>query len=1228
MPSATISNVGFTAQFAPVIKRATGTLSDGSVGMIVPDTNLAAITGADDVTGVAKLRIYKSDTTRTTWSLNSTTTLSPVMASATVAAVMSMVLDSSNNMHLVYQGTDNSLNYRFFTFSAGAWGLTTSQTVVAANAVTNRYRAVDIDVPNAGSTANVAIIVYESKASAGPSAFTRVYIRNNDGTTWRKAYEEDHASLSGGSLQILPNSEDVSISYNNTGIVSNVGQLLVFWTRSAVANDRGDVVREISYNVSTGTDGSATVIGTWPVFNQNTAAGSRRGWIFKISNNLWQVAMVAGQSWPSFMSMRLTHNIFTAPAIDRSTTTPSNVAGMLVPLVPQIDSTANKYNFIACTYNDNRVMFGFVTSNVIGISGTSTGFTAAAVVFRYNDASTLVASFSDTQMRPLDNYFAYGTQPLGVYGSGNNRNNAGDFKFNFLVLYGTPGNGTNLNKIRAVIDTFYDAPVIIGPSSVVANDTPVLQARVQNTALYPNIKGKLEFQLARDSAFSVDLRTIAEPDVNYRYLGSNTNSAPPAVNIALALNGVGSQKLYSGIWYQRCRVVSDLGQNSVYSETFSFNVSHPPTALSAAPSAGSLVLFGLGNVAFSWRYNDTEPTDRQTAYQLQLVRLDTGATVFDTGKVSSSVNSTTQALSATLKDLPLQWRVSLWDTDDVQGPFSNPVPFTISDTPIVSITSPTAGATVASALPTVGWTPTFFGGRTQRAFRVKAFPAGLIDTFTRTVSNGWGTSDNSKAWTVSGTAANFATGGSSATMALSAVNVEQIITSSVVALDGDFTAEFSLPALATGAAVHVVLLARWTDINNHYRFRYIFNTDGSVQVQIEKLVAGVAFTVAGAPTVTGLTYTASTTYKVRCSFVGSALKQKIWLKSAGEPGFWHLEGTDSSIKNFGAVGVRGILAPSNTNTLNYVITFDNMAFVDDLTQPVGDSGWVQSTAATYTFTSNILANNSYYLISVDVQDSAGLLGHNEVGVLTTWTHPALGNIGVVLDPYGATISWTNANVDANFVAWRIYRRYMVPALSDLDEDNTQNVWVLVYETSVNQASYSYKDYMLPNNKSTDYVIVQLADRFGSLIESNITAFTTVTSVSDRYYFIPGVPIGTIASYEASNVTDDSFTDEVESETLHVISRGRQVQVGDDLGVTGTLTIQLRGSGARADREFIQRLASSRTLNVWMKTPFGDVRFVKFLSVSVKILPGTGQTEMSDLSVPYVEVFSDAPITRL
>jgi hypothetical protein len=125
-----------------------------------------------------------------------------------------------------------------------------------------------------------------------------------------------------------------------------------------------------------------------------------------------------------------------------------------------------------------------------------------------------------------------------------------------------------------------------------------------------------------------------------------------------------------------------------------------------------------------------------------------------------------------------------------------------------------------------------------------------------------------------------------------------------------------------------------------------------------------------------------------------------------------------------------------------------------------------------------------------------------------------------------------------------------------------------------------------------------------------------------------VPIGTIASYEASNITDDSFTDEVESETLHVISRGRQVQVGDDLGVTGTLTIQLRGSGARADREFIQRLASSKTLNVWMKTPFGDVRFVKFLSVSVKILPGTGQTEMSDLSVPYVEVFSDAPITRL
>jgi len=283
MTSANIRNLGTTGTLAPNMKRAVAQLSDGSAVMIVPDNNTTA-TGGDDVTGTAKIHFYKSDSTRSTWSLNLSYTPSPAASSTTKIGVLSVTAGTDDTLHLVYQGTDNSLNYVPFTLSGGNYSAGTKQTVVAANAVTNRYRAVDIDI--AGTT-NPAIVVCESKQIASPtSGWLRVYIRNNDGTTWRKAYELDFASEAGGTMDIYGGSEDVSLSWNYSGISSNVGQLIVGHTNVAAAWDHGTQIFEISYNVSTGTDGSATVVGTWPKFYQDVAAGTRKVWIFKTSANL------------------------------------------------------------------------------------------------------------------------------------------------------------------------------------------------------------------------------------------------------------------------------------------------------------------------------------------------------------------------------------------------------------------------------------------------------------------------------------------------------------------------------------------------------------------------------------------------------------------------------------------------------------------------------------------------------------------------------------------------------------------------------------------------------------------------------------------------------------------------------------------------------------------------------------------------------------------------------
>lgn len=1235
MPSTTISNLGNTAANAPIIKRAVATLADGSCIMMVPDTNVATFTG-DDATGVPKVRFYKSDTTRTTWALNFTWTPATAAMSSTKPFVGSMVLGSDDRIIVAYQGTDNSLNYTSFTYSGGSvWAAPSNQLVTAATAVTNRFRAIDVDV---AGTLDPAIIVYESKASAGPSCFVAVYVRNSDGTTWIRAFQDDFATHPGGSLPIYPNSEDVSISHNNTGIVSNIAQLLLYYTSTGSYFDNGDVAKEISYNVSTGTANSATVVGTWPKFNQNIGAGARRGWVFKTTNNLWQVAFAIGTARPVFQTTRLTHNNFSTPIVDSTspTFTSQTVNGVLVQAssnLPQMNRSSNVYTTVACSYNDNRVMFGFITSNLPPIgTNLGLGFTLSAMVFRYNDAAAPSASYVDTQMRPLDNYFTYGSQPIAVYGSGNNRNQAGDLKFNFLAWYGFSGTGTTpavINKARAIIDTFYDPPTVIGPTMTAPNDEPILQVRVQNTALYPNVKGKIEWNLARDAAFTSDLRVVAEPDANYRYFGSTTNGSPSPFNIALQLSGVGSQRLYSGTWYMRSRVVSDLGQISAWSGTTNFAVNHPPSALPVSPTTGSMnAYFSSGNT-FSWTYHDTESGDAQTAYRLLIMRLDTGSTVLDTGKVTSSVNSASTTLSSTLKDIQLQWQVSLWDTDDVQGPFSTPVHFMVGDAPSILITSPTDGSTVATAVPTITWTFTGGGTRIQRSYRIRLIQLDVFDIFSRTSSSSWGNSTSGATWTTVGTAADFNVASNVGTIAQSAAAANKyVLLQASTVLNVQQSADMATAALSAGASQHIGLVARYVDTNNYFRAQLDFTTGALVNIQIIQRIGGTETTLGTATT--ALTHVAGTYYNLTFSIVGNQLKAKVWTVGTSQPSGWQIV-TTSALNVLASAGYVGIYSRQDTSNTNGSTTHSIDGYSrwnPDVPLVLANSGWVTSAGTSYTFSSNVLANASYATTVLEVQDTQGLTGGDDAAFQTAWSAPTDAGQTVVVDNYGATISWTNGSIDINFLSWRVYRRYMVPALVDLDSNNTANTWVLIYETTVSQTNYSYKDYLIPMGKSVDYAVVQTADRFGSVIESPLTTTTTVTSPGDRYYFIPEVPIGTIASYEAGNITDDSYTDEIESNVLHVIGRGRQVQIGDDLGVSGTLTIQLRNpAGNRPDKEFFQRLASSKNLGVWMKNPFGDVRLVKLQNVGVKLIPGTGPVEMSDLTVPYIQVFADPPITR-
>jgi hypothetical protein len=480
----------------------------------------------------------------------------------------------------------------------------------------------------------------------------------------------------------------------------------------------------------------------------------------------------------------------------------------------------------------------------------------------------------------------------------------------------------------------------------------------------------------------------------------------------------------AGTWTQLTATSSSVGLGSTVSQVqLAIGETGTPAAGDAFYADDLEMIQSSGDVVFSWTFSDTEPTDVQSEYSLEVVRTDTGASVLSTGWVVSNDKTVTKTFNYDLYEIPLTWSVQLKDVDGTAGQIAGPRDFTLGHPPAVAIVTPAYGSTVTTATPTISWSYSSLGSRTQKAFRITIQDAGDVEI-------------------------------------------------------------------------------------------------------------------------------------------------------------------------------------------------------------VADTQWRMGAETSYTFPTNVVENLHDYNIQVMVFDTAGLYDETYGYIVCDWIEPALAVPTITMDSYKVRLFWGDATKDDDFISWRVYRRYMVPASVQLDTENTATTWVLLFETNEDSPVYLYDDYTCPLNKPVDYVIVQVADRFGSVIESNITSFDTITLEGDKYYFVPEDPIGTIASYESNSVTGDNFTRDIEQETLHVVGRGRQVQVGDDLGYNGTLTLKFRNPAtARINREFLERL-SSDTNKVYIKTPFGDVVLVSLGSVGTNRQAGFGGgADIADVTVPYLQVIAPTPTTR-
>ncbi|MHC5259913.1 hypothetical protein ACYSUO_18705 [Streptomyces sp. UC4497] len=214
-------------------------------------------------------------------------------------------------------------------------------------------------------------------------------------------------------------------------------------------------------------------------------------------------------------------------------------------------------------------------------------------------------------------------------------------------------------------------------------------------------------------------------------------------------------------------------------------------------------------------------------------------------------------------------------------------------------------------------------------------PAPVVaDTFTRSVTGGWGVADSGQAWTASGgtVATDYDVNGTAARHLATTRNLFRVTAlNSVVLVDVEVMLRVAVPFTPTGDGVYVYFLAR-TDpaLASFYFARLYVSTGGVAQLSLRKRTPAETLLATASTT---LSHEPGTPYWIRFRVEGSALMARAWKDGSPEPAVWHVEATDSDplVPASGGVGLRSYISNTNTNALPVTIAYDDFQITDSQT---------------------------------------------------------------------------------------------------------------------------------------------------------------------------------------------------------------------------------------------------------------------------------------------------------
>lgn len=199
----------------------------------------------------------------------------------------------------------------------------------------------------------------------------------------------------------------------------------------------------------------------------------------------------------------------------------------------------------------------------------------------------------------------------------------------------------------------------------------------------------------------------------------------------------------------------------------------------------------------------------------------------------------------------------------------------------------------------------------------EAVPVAL-DSFDRSVVNGWGSAELGGAWTRSGSVSNFSVVEGVGRIRMSSPGAGPgMRLTDIASTDTDVRIRIGADKEATGGGMYFTVAPRYVSASGRYHTNVRLLSNGGVQLIAGRVVDG-SETILQATVVSGLTVEPDELLHVRTQAFGTSpttLRAKVWGADAPEPEEWTVSTTDTtaSLQAPGGLSLRAYLSGSATN---------------------------------------------------------------------------------------------------------------------------------------------------------------------------------------------------------------------------------------------------------------------------------------------------------------------------